>query len=155
MIVLDTSPGPYTNESFEDAVRVAASFIQAAIERRYPVEFRATSGVSGSIDPTGHGRTDVFDKLALVGMAASDPGLRALVRLSGRRRQGVALGVVTGQASTDQLNTVGAVRGRYEMVTLAQLGERFDRPPAHLSGVLSLNASTSDDFERRWKTKVR
>jgi uncharacterized protein (DUF58 family) len=66
LIVLDTSTEPYADESFEDAVRVAASLVSAGVEKRYPTDFRTTGGVSGRVDPTGMGLNDVMDKLAAV-----------------------------------------------------------------------------------------
>ena len=154
LVVLDTSLAPYADDSFEDAVRVAASLVSVAAERRYPTDFRTTGGVSGTIDPTGHGRSDVFDKLAAVQPSTSDPGLAALTGLAARRVQGVAAGVVTGQPSREQANAVALVRGRFEMVTMVQVGERFDRPPIHVPGVLGVNAATSEDFVRIWKTRI-
>ena len=154
LVILDTSSASYSDDSFEDAVRVAASLVAAAAERRFPTDFRTTGGVTASIDPAGHGRTDVLDKLAIVQPTSDDPGLGALVRMAARREQGVAVGVVTGQPSREAANTVGVVRGRFEMVTMVQVGERFDRPPMHLSGVLGVNASTSEDFVRVWKARI-
>jgi uncharacterized protein (DUF58 family) len=154
MIVLDTSADPYDKESFEDAVRVAASLVVAGADKRYPVEFRTTGGVRGSVDATGHGQSDVMDKLAAVQANASDPGLRALVPLAPLRDRGVSLGVVTGQPTIEQARTVGAVRGRFDMATLVQVGERFERPPLSISGVLAVNAGTSAEWAKVWKVRI-
>ena len=154
MIVLDTSADPYDEESFEDAVRVAASLVVAGVDNRYPVEFRTTGNVRGSVDATGHGQTDVLDKLAAVQPSASDPGLGSLIPLAPPRDRGVSLGVVSGQPAIEQARAVGAVRGRFDMATLVQVGERFKRPPLNISGVLSVNAATSAEWARVWKVRI-
>ena len=154
LIVLDTSRQPYDDESFEDAVRVAASLVMAGAEKRYPTDFRTTGGVAGSVDPAGSGLSDVMDKLAAVQPDDGDPGLKALTTMAPPRNRGVSLGAVTGQPPVDQARTVGLVRGRFDMATIIQVGERFERPPLNVSGVLSVNATTSAEWARIWKVRI-
>ncbi len=154
LVLLDTSADPYDDQSFEDAVRVAASLVMACAEKRFPTEFRTTGGIAGSIDPTGHGRNDVLDKLAAVQRSADDPGLEMIIKLAAKREQGVSVGVVTGQPDREQANAVGKIRSRYQMVTFVQLGERLNRPAMSVSGVLGISADTSEDLVRVWKSKV-
>jgi uncharacterized protein (DUF58 family) len=154
LIVLDTSRQPYDEETFEDAVRVAASLVAAGAEKRYPTDFRTTGGVAGSVDPTGTGLSDVMDKLAAVEPSDNDPGLRALTMMAPPRNRGVSLGAVTGQPAIDQARTVGLVRSRFDMATIIQVGERFERPPLNVSGVLSVNAHTSEEWARIWKVRI-
>jgi uncharacterized protein (DUF58 family) len=154
LVLLDTSADPYDDGSFESAVRIAASLVVACADRRYPTDFRTTGGVAGSIDPTGAGRADVLDKLAAVTRTRRDPGLESVVALAPRREQGVSAAVVTGQPAPERASALGRVRNRFQMVTLVQLGERFDRPGLSISGVLSIAADTSDDLARVWKRKV-
>jgi uncharacterized protein (DUF58 family) len=154
LIVLDTSSDPYDEDSFEDAVRVAASLVAAGVEKRYPTDFRTTGGVAGTVDPTGLGLNDVMDKLAAVQPSVTDPGLKALTRMAPQRNRGVSLGAVTGQPSIEQARTVGMVRGRFDMATIIQVGERFERPPLNVSGVLAINASTSAEWARTWKVRI-
>jgi hypothetical protein len=40
------------------------------------------------------------------------------------------------------------------MVTMVQVGERFERPPLSVSGVLSLCADTSAEWARIWKVRI-
>jgi uncharacterized protein (DUF58 family) len=154
LIVLDTSSEPYADESFEDAVRVAASLVAAGAEKRYPTDFRTTGGVEGSVDPTGTGLSDIMDKLAAVQLTDADPGLRALTTIAPSRNRGVSLGAVTGQPAIDQARTVGLVRGRFDMATIIQVGERLHRPPLSVSGVVSINANTSAEWARIWKLRI-
>lgn len=154
LVVLDISADSYDDASFEDAVRVAASLVAAGVEKRFPTEFRTTGGHVVSVDPSGRGRTEVMDTLALIERTADDPGLDALVAMAARREQGVSLGVVTGQPKITKAEAVGKIRGRFEMVTLVQLGERFGRPAIGLAGVLGVSADTSDDFVQVWKARI-
>jgi uncharacterized protein (DUF58 family) len=154
MVLLDTSADPYDDDSFEDAVRIAASLVVACVDHRYPTEFRTTGGMTASVDPTGAGRTDVLDKLASIERSSSDPGLSAIVKMAARREQGVSLGAVTGQPDREAAGALGAVRGRFQMVTLVQLGEKLGRPGLSVSGVLSVSGETSEDLVRVWKRRV-
>ena len=40
------------------------------------------------------------------------------------------------------------------MATIIQVGERFERPPLNVSGVLSVNATTSAEWARIWKVRI-
>jgi hypothetical protein len=154
LIVLDTSAEPYANESFEDAVRVAASLVAAGVDQHFPTQLRTTGGISADIDPSGIGYTDALDKLAAVQTSSTDEGLPALGAMTTRRERGVALGVVTGQPSTDKAHIVGALGDRFQMVTMVQVGERFGRPGIGLSGVFGVSALDSEEFARIWRTRV-
>ena len=68
---------------------------------------------------------------------------------------GVSLGVVTGQAPTDQVGSISAVRSRFDMVSLVMVGEEFDRPAPAVSGAYVVNCRTSEDFARAWNAGVR
>lgn len=154
LIVLDSSADSYSDDSFEDAVRVAASLVAAGVDQHYPTQLRTTGGIDASVDQTGLGYTNVLDKLATVEMSRDDPGLPALGQMSARREHGIALGVVTGQPSIDKAQIVGALSGRFLMVTMVQVGEKFGRPGLGLSGVLGLSALDSEEFARKWKTRI-
>jgi uncharacterized protein (DUF58 family) len=154
LVVLDTSADPYHDESFEDAVRIAASLVVACADRRYPTEFRTTGGIVGSVDPSGQGRVDVLDKLAAVQSSNRDGGLEELTRHAASREQGVSMAVVTGQPGPDKGQYVAQVRGRFQMVTLVQLGDRLERDHLSIAGVLGVSGATSDDLARLWRIKV-
>jgi hypothetical protein len=95
-----------------------------------------------------------MDKLAAVQPHEGDPGLTALATMAPPRNRGVSLGAVTGQPAAGQARTVGLVRGRFDMATVIQVGERFERPPLNVSGVLSVNANTSAEWARIWKVRI-
>jgi uncharacterized protein (DUF58 family) len=153
MVVLDTSAEAYDDDSFEDAVRVAASLCVAACRAGDPLIFRTTGGVVGASDRGGRGRDAVLDVLAAVERAPNDPGLRALALML-PPQDGVSLGVVTGQPPETQRAAVRAVRAKYQMVSLVQVGEKHRRSGARDSGVFAVNVDTSTDFARAWNSTV-
>ncbi len=150
MVVLDTWAGSYDADSFEDAASVAASLVQAGAESRYPVTFRTTGGLGGDIAPSGDGRGEVMRILAGVQPTDADPGLNAVVRFA-ERVEGVSLGAVTGQPSADRTAGITRVRPRFDMVTVVQVGERFDRPAMRIPGALVINGTDTADVLNRWK----
>jgi uncharacterized protein (DUF58 family) len=154
LVVLDTSPDSYTRESFEDAVRVAASWAVAATEADYPLRLATTGGGLVASDRAVGTAGPVLDLLAGVGCEPGDPGLAALLGMLADA-EGCALGVVTGQPDARSLGAVSAVRNRFDMVSVVQVGEEHDRPPAALGGAFVVNCRTSDDFAAVWNSGVR
>jgi uncharacterized protein (DUF58 family) len=154
MVVLDTSAAPYTDESFEDAVRAAASLCVAACRSGFPLRFHTTGGARAASDRDGQGRGAVLDLLAGVEPSADDPGLAQLIDLVPADEM-VSLGVVTGQAPHDELAAVAAVRGRFDMVSVVAVGEEFGRPGPAVAGALVVNCATSEEFALLWNQAVR
>lgn len=152
MVVLDTWQGSYTEESFEDAVRIAASLVDAGCESRYPVLFRTTGGLEAEALQSGEGRLEIMRILAGVQPDDDDPGLNGVIRFA-ERVEGVSLGAVTGQPPADMTVGITRVRPRFDMVTVVQVGETFDRPGMRIPGAVVINGGTSQQVAAAWKAR--
>lgn len=150
MVLLDTSASSYTSTSFEDAASIAASLVVAGTESHYPVMFRTTGGLSADASASGRGRSDILSLLAAVQPSDDDRGLNAVLRVSDRV-EGVSLGAVTGHPAPGETAGISRARARFDMVTVVQVGEAFDRPPMRIPGAVVLNGSTADDVAERWR----
>ncbi|SDY98799.1 Protein of unknown function DUF58 [Amycolatopsis xylanica] len=153
LVVLDTSEGPYTDESFEDAVRVAASLCEAAGEAGYTLDLRTTGHpITEGLDD---GVTGALDRLAGIERGDGDRGLLALTDLVTdlvSADEGVALSVVTGRADATHLDALTALRRWFLTVNLIQLGQPGELAAAH--GVLAIDARTSADFAAKWNQLI-
>jgi len=154
LVVLDGSAGSYSAAagSFEEAVRVAASWAVAAVGAGFPLRLVTTAGQGVAAD-RGSGAAAVLDLLAAVSAEEGAPGLEAVTALV-PDQDGVSLGVVTGQPDPRVFDAVGAVRNRFDMVSVVQVGELYDRPPAGVPGAYVVNCRTSADFARVWNREV-
>ncbi|MEX5637180.1 DUF58 domain-containing protein [Parafrankia sp. FMc2] len=156
VIMLDTSEAPYTDDSFEEAVRVAASLTVAAFDGGFPVEVRTTAGAHLAAERGLSARGELLDLFAAARRSEGDPGLPELIRL-GLADDGAALGIVTGMPAPVVLRAVTAVRRRFAMVSLALLTDPADAPgqPGLVpEGVFAVRAATSGAFATAWNRAV-
>jgi uncharacterized protein (DUF58 family) len=154
MVVLDTSAAPYADDFFEDAVRVAASLALSGRTHGFPVDLVTTGGHRVPAGRGAESADHALDLLAEVEPRGDDPGLLALPGLA-PRESGTVLGVVTGQAAPEALGAVSAVRQRFAMVSVVQVGERFGRPAPEVRGALVVNVRTSDEFAAIWAARAQ
>jgi len=125
----------------------------AAYTHDFPLELITTGGFRAAASRSTGDFGEVLDLLAAVRLEEDDPGLRALTSLP-VREDGIALGVVTGQPDAEQTGAVALVRPRFQMVSVVQVGERFGRPAAQISGAFCLNVATSEEFAAAWNRLV-
>lgn len=152
MILLDTWAGSYRGEDFEDAVRIAASLVQAGCTSHYPVQFRTTSGLSADAAASGEGRVAIMKILSGIQASDNDPGLNGVLRFADNV-EGVSLGAVTGQPPGERTLGITRARSRFDMVTVVQVGETHERPPMRIPGALVLNGATSAEVAAKWKAR--
>src|SRR3954470_10930552 len=116
VVLFDQRPSLYTEESFEQAVDVAASVLVASAVNKAPVELRLTDG-------TVIGGPRVRDVTALIdymtGVPADAEGALQPHLLTLRRtRGGTSLVVVTGVLDLDDLPYVAALRRRFDRLVV-------------------------------------
>jgi uncharacterized protein (DUF58 family) len=156
LVVLDTSAASYPDESFEDAVRTAASLCSAFARGGSAVSIRTTGGrvvPEQKVGRSGGDATAALDLLADVQPAPDDPGLPALSGLV-PDHEGVGLIVVTGQPEHRHLSVLPAIRPRFLALSLLEVGHHAGRAPAGLTGVVSASVRTSDEVPAAWAQLV-
>ncbi|MGW6935329.1 DUF58 domain-containing protein [Lentzea sp. NPDC054927] len=149
LVVLDTSTAPYSASSFEDALRVAASFCVAAETTDLPFRLRTTDAVERESTRAA------LELLSTVDKGAADSGLAGLpdqLRNVVSDTQGVALTVVTGRIDAATAQLLMLLRPRFLSISLAQLTTAD--PVARPRGVLAVSAPTSEQFAVAWNRLV-
>ncbi len=157
MILLDTRAASYAGagaDAFEDAVRLAASLVNAGCTSRYPLQFRTTGGRVGDVTSSGEGRHAIMRILAEIEPAEDDAGLSAIVRYA-PPSAGVSLGVVTGRPEPGAVGGVSHVRSRFDMITVVQVAEAGLLPPISIPGALVVNGETSEEVAGIWRARFR
>ncbi|SHH00772.1 Protein of unknown function DUF58 [Jatrophihabitans endophyticus] len=152
VVVFDQRPRLYTEESFEEAVDVAASVVVAAATDRAPVELRLTDGtVVGG--PWLRDPTELVDELT--GLSAdADGSLQTVLTALRQTRGGTSLVVVTGALDAAGLPYLAGLRRRFERIVLVSLDpeQRGDGPVPH--GVRVLVAKDADEAAAAWNLQV-
>ncbi len=147
-VVLDQRPSRYTEQTFEEAVDVAASAVVAAGEDKAPVELRLTGGaVVGG--PGGRDTTPLVDHLTAV-RADATGSLRTQLLGLRRGRDGTSLIIVTGVLDADDLPYVAALRRRFDRVVLISLDTEHEGSAPRLSGVRVILAADADAAAASW-----
>jgi uncharacterized protein (DUF58 family) len=119
VVVLDTRRAVHTEQSFEDAIEVAASLLVASLHAQVPMLLATTGG--SSIHPEG--AADVLDQLAALEMdeGLDIGGFDAIAPVWSR---GGSLVLVTGSPLVDDTEPVATLCRRFADATLVQFGSR-------------------------------
>lgn len=151
VVLLDLRPSLYTEESFEQAVDVAASVIVSAGVNKAPVELRLTDGtVLGG--PRLREVTPLVDHLT--GVRADPAGsLHAQLLTLRRVRSGTSLVVVTGEIEPDDLPYVANLRRRFEQLVVISLDPER-RTPFDFPGVRLIVGADADAVAAGWNVGV-
>jgi uncharacterized protein (DUF58 family) len=151
VVLFDQRPSLYTEESFEQAVDVAASVLVASAVNKAPVELRLTDG-------TVIGGPRVRDVTALIdhmtGVEADAEGsLQPHLLTLRRTRGGTSLVVVTGELDPADLPYVAALRRRFDRLVVISL-DIEQRPPIDFPGVRVIVGKDADAVCAAWNLQV-
>ena len=152
-VILDTTRTLYDDESFEDAVRAAASIVVSAMIRRFPFTLRTSDG---HVIDDRSSRLAVMDFLAEIQPnddETMDLG-RAAVAAS-RDPAGLSCAIITGRAGVDALRSLGPIRNRFDQLTMIRMGSDQRSQVYELAGAVLMNVGTSEDFAHAWNRRMR
>ena len=151
LVVLDNRATSHSAESFEDAVRAAASIIAASMSRGFDFRFVTTDGnVLNQQVPAAK----IMDKFAEVGLSFLGSIEKTLDEVQADIG-GVSLTVVTGVIPANELEQLRQFRDRFDVITVAQFtsgAQNWERgsPDATL-----ITAADSADFANAWNQVTR
>jgi uncharacterized protein (DUF58 family) len=151
VVIFDQRPSQYTEESFEQAVDIAASVLVACAADKAPVELRLTDGtVIGG--PRMRAVTPLIDHLT--GMHSDPAGsLQAQLLTLRRARGGTTLVVISGELERTDLTYVAALRRRFDrLVVLSIDPER--RVPVEFPGLRVIVGVDADEVRAGWNLMV-
>ncbi|MEQ8839508.1 MAG: DUF58 domain-containing protein [Acidimicrobiales bacterium] len=152
-VILDTSVNLYDEESFEDAVRAAASIVFAAMTRKFSFTLRTTDG---RIINDRSSRLAVMDFLAEIQPHADETmDLGRAAAAAGKDPSGLSCAVITGRAGVDALRSLGPVRNRFDQLTMIRMGSAERSQVHELAGAILMNTRTSTDFAHAWNRRMR
>ena len=151
VVLLDLDPVRYSEDTFEEAVDVAASAVASLSKGKAPVQLRVTNGqrIGGpsQTDPTP--AIDFLTEIKPTSIGSLDNEL-VLLR---RDRGGTALVVVTGVVEPSVLPDVAALRRRFDRVIAVSIAQRRVQVPIH-PGLTVVAASSAEELARTWNTRV-
>jgi len=151
VVILDQRPSLYTEESFEQAIDVAASILVACAANKAPVELRLTDGtVVGG--PRIREVTPLIDHLTGV---HGDPAgsLQAQLLTLRRMRGGTSLVLVTGELDLGDLPYVANLRRRFDQLVVISIDPEA-RNPIDFPGVRVIIGKDADAACAAWNLQV-
>jgi uncharacterized protein (DUF58 family) len=151
VVLFDQRPSLYTEQSFEEAIDVAASVLVATAANKAPVELRLTDGtVIGG--PRIREVTPLIDHLT--GVEADPSGsLQARLLTLRRLRGGTSLVVVTGELDPADLPYVATLRRRFDQLVVISIDPE-ERAPVEFPGVRVIIAPDADGACAAWNVQV-
>jgi len=152
-VILDTTRDLYDPESFEDAIRAAASIVVSAMTRRFPFTLRTSGG--GIIDDRSSSLA-VMDFFSAIGPNDDETmDLGAAAVAASRDPAGLSCAIITGRAGVDALRSLGPVRNRFDHLTMIRMGSDQQSRVFELAGAVLMNVGTSEDFAHAWNRRMR
>ena len=151
VVLLDLNPAVYSEDSFEEAVDVAASVVVSMGAGMAPVQLR-TTGQARVGGPAQREPSPLVDYLTRVTPEESG-SLRSELVVLRRDRGGTALVVVTGTLTPENLPMIAGLRRRFDRVVVLSLSAERVPAPAH-PGMTVVGAATADELARTWNTRI-
>ena len=151
LVVLDNRAASYNGDSFEEAVKAAASVVVASMSRGFDFRLITTDGVE--IDQRMPS-AKVMDRFAEVGLTFVGSVGAALERARDDLG-GVSMLLLTGTNSNEELSDVNNFRDRFDVLTVAQFGLGDEKAPRVIRDATVISATTSNDFARAWNKLTR
>ena len=151
LVILDTRASSYSAESFEDAIRAAASIVMASMTRGFEFRLLTTDGLELSHlmpPPT------TMDRLAEVGLSFRG-GIAETLERSRSDRGGLSMALITGTITDEELAEVNRFRGRFDAVTVAQFTAGIHEWDRAIPDATVLTSSSSEEFARAWNQVTR
>jgi uncharacterized protein (DUF58 family) len=151
LVILDTRATSYSAESFEDAVRAAASIMMASMTRGFEFRLLTTDGLELSHvmpPPT------IMDRMAELGLSFRGSIEETLERARSNLG-GVSMALITGSITPDELAMVNRFRRRFDVVTVAQFTAGSHDWDKAIPDATVLTAATSEEFARAWNQVTR
>jgi uncharacterized protein (DUF58 family) len=150
VIIVDTREHVYTEESFEDAIEVAASVAMASMLSHFPFRLETTCGRTANSLMTKASVMDLFASLQPVPRGAMQTAIGPLSRDVG----GASLAVVSGRCTSVDLACLAPIRKRFDSLTIGRLGVRGSEVILAPNAVL-INAGNVAEFARGWNRRAR
>lgn len=151
LVILDTRSTSYNAESFEDAIRAAASIMMASMTRGFEFRLLTTDGLELSHlmpPPT------IMDRLAEIGLSFRGSVEETLEQVRSDLG-GVSMTLITGEVSAEDLAMVNRFRERFEIMTIVQFSPGHGDWDRGIADATVLNASSSEEFARAWNQITR
>jgi uncharacterized protein (DUF58 family) len=150
VIIVDTREHIYTEESFEDAIEVAASITMASMLNHFPFRLETTCGRTANSLMTKASVMDMFASLTPTARGAMQNAVGPLSRDVG----GASLAVVSGRCTSVDLACLAPIRKRFDSLTIGRLGVRGSEVILAPNAVL-INAGGVAEFARGWNRRAR
>lgn len=152
-VILDTTRSLYDYESFEDAVRAAASIVVAAMIRRFPFTLRTSDG---HVIDDRSSRLAVMDFLSAIQPSHDDTmDLGRAAVAASKDPAGLSCAIITGRAGVDALRSLGPIRNRFDQLTMIRMGSDQRSQVYELAGAVLMNVGDSTDFAHAWNRRMR
>ena len=151
LIVLDNRAASYGGDSFEDAVRAAASIVVASMRRGFEFRLITTDGVE--LDQRMPA-AKVMDRLAEIGLTFRGT-IKDALELAQGDLGGVSMALLTGSVSAEELEHVNMFRDRFDVLTVAQFSQTDQGRSHTVRDATVIAAQSSEEFARAWNQITR